>query len=811
MLRNYLAAALRNLLRNRLYTLISVGGLAIAFAAALLIAIFVGDEFSYDRWIPGAKDAYLLTNTAVMKSGHPDISDSTPPDVAGWLRVDFPQMKAVARLWSDRLPVRHGRIEAVEPMMWADPDIFEILPLPTVGGDLKTALARPDGLVLTQTIARKYFGTDSPVGQILLIDQHPMRVAAVIKDLPSNTHLGMAMIVSGRAPFSELARMDNMPAERRTKPWSAYTYFRLGPGASVQPVVDRMPAFVKAHMPGYAPERKGAAGFTFQITPIAGIHFRPRALSVMTPRGDLAATQSVTAIGALIVVMAAINFVNLMTARSGRRAVEVGVRKLTGAQRPDLVVQFIGEALIYAALGALLAFVLAEALLPGLNAFLGRRMAFPYGLALPVLLGLVLLIGALAGAYPALVMSGFRPAAVLKGGVVQGSGGATLRQALVTFQFAVLIGLIVSTAVIWRQTAFATKESLRLDSDQMLLIAAPCVPDSFEKEVAALPGVNGAACSWMAPLFNTFGVYARSAQGQELSFYSNAIGFNFFELYGLKPLAGRFFSREYGGDSISVADDRPDRPEAVVINQTAMRALGFSKPADAVGKSFTWTHIKTPDGLFFTLHPARVIGVVEDFPMNSIRARIEPTAFYVQPDQQAYINVKLKGRDIPETMKAIDRVWRATGHPGKANTFFLDRVMQGRYRDVTQQGQLFGIFAGIAIFIACLGLVGLAAFATERRTKEVGIRKAVGASAFDVLKLFLWQFTVPVLWANLAAWPLAFLAMTRWLQGFAYHIPLTVWPFALAATAAVLIAWLTVLAQTSRAARSRPVTALRYE
>jgi putative ABC transport system permease protein len=242
-----------------------------------------------------------------------------------------------------------------------------------------------------------------------------------------------------------------------------------------------------------------------------------------------------------------------------------------------------------------------------------------------------------------------------------------------------------------------------------------------------------------------------------------------------------------------------------------MRALGFARPSDAVGASFPRTHVKTMDGVFFQVHPARIIGVVEDFPLNSIRERIEPTAFYVQPDQAQFINVKLRGHDIPETMKALDVLWRESGHPGQLGRFFFDQVVQERYRDVTQQGQLFAIFAGIAIFIACLGLVGLAAFATERRTKEVGVRKAMGACAFDVLKLFLWQFTVPVLWANLIAWPLAFLAMSRWLQGFAYRIPLTVWPFALAAAAAVLIAWLTVLAQASRAARARPVTALRYE
>jgi putative ABC transport system permease protein len=249
----------------------------------------------------------------------------------------------------------------------------------------------------------------------------------------------------------------------------------------------------------------------------------------------------------------------------------------------------------------------------------------------------------------------------------------------------------------------------------------------------------------------------------------------------------------------------------VVINETAARQLGYGKPADAVGKSFRWIHIRTMDGVFFKGHPALVVGVVEDFPMNSIRSRIEPTAFYVEPDQEQYVNLKLKGRDIPETMTALNVLWRKTGHPGRIDSMFLDQVMQGRYQDVTQQGQLFGAFAGIAILIACLGLLGLAAFATERRTKEVGVRKALGANAFDVLKLFLWQFTVPVLLANLIAWPLAYALMRRWLQGFAYRIDLTWQPFALATVAAVLIAWLTVSARALKAARARPVEALRYE
>ncbi|HEY4031756.1 MAG TPA: ABC transporter permease [Caulobacteraceae bacterium] len=811
MFRNYLAAALNNLLRNRLYTAISVGGLAVAFAAALLIAMFVSDEFSYDKWIPGAKDVYRVSTFTRFSNGLPSqAGDTVPPDVAGWLRLDFPQMQAVARFWPDQHTVRHDQTESVEPMWWADPDVFTVLPLPSVAGDLKTALATPDSVVLTQTLARKYFGSANPIGQTLMLDQRfPMRVTAVIKDLPSNTHFTLTIVASGRAPFSALAQMDAMSAKSRTKPWNSYTYFRLKPGASVQPIIDRMPAFMKAHMPDRVTNARATT--MLPVVPIAAIHFMPPAVAQWLPRGDRAATTAVAVVGVLIVLMAAINFVNLMTARSSRRAVEVGVRKLVGAHRRDLVVQFIGEALIYAALAAFIAFAAAETLMPGFNAFLGRGMAFHHGHVLLVLLGLVVAVGVVAGAYPALVLSGFRPAAVLKGATVRAAGGAVLRQGLVGFQFAVLISLLVATAVIWRQTVFATKQSLRLDSDQMLLVQERCGQDAFEKQAAALPGVVGAACSNMAPVLNTFSTAAHLPQGGQITIYSNEVGFGFFELYGLKPLAGRFFSRDHGGDWTTVVDDHPDRTEAVVVNETAARQLGFAKPTDAVGKSFRWIRIKTMDGTFFKMHPTVVIGVVEDFPMNSIRSRIEPTAFYVEPDQQQFVNLKLKGRDIPETLKALDAVWRRTGHAGALDSLFLDRMMQDRYRDITQQGQLFGAFAGIAVFIACLGLVGLAAFATERRTKEIGIRKAVGASAFDVLKLFLWQFTVPVLWANLVAWPLAFVAMRYWLQGFAYRIPLTVWPFALAAAAAVLIAWLTVAAQASRAARARPVIALRYE
>ena len=548
MLRSYLVAALRNLAHNRLYALISVGGLAVAFIAALLIVIFVGDEFSFDTWIPGAKDAYFVSDVAELSGGRTGRSDHTPTDLAGWMKLDFPQVQAAGRLYRDRRLVRNGQVEAFEALTWADPDIFEILPLPTVAGDLKTALAQPDAVVLSRTLARKYFGTDAPIGRTLLVDKrYPMRVTAVIEDLPSNTHLRLSMVASGKAPFSELSRMDQMPDDGRLKPWSAYTYIRLRPGQSIRPVIDGIPGLIDRHLPIVFHPQKGDDN-SFEITPLAAIHFSPPTPDSMAPRGDMAATWSVALVGVLIVLMGAVNFVNLMTARAGRRAVEVGVRKLAGAQRRDLVVQFIGEALLHAALAGVIALAGAEALMPGFDAFLGRHMAFPYMLALPVLFGLVVLTGVLAGAYPAMVLSRFRPAGVLKGGLVRGAGGTVLRQGLVAFQFAVLIGLVVATVVIWRQTVFATRESLRLDSDQMLMIYAPCVPDALVREVAALPGVSGVACSQDAPLSNHLVTDVHLPGGRLVNIDADNVGFGFFELYGLKPLAGRFFSRAYGGD-----------------------------------------------------------------------------------------------------------------------------------------------------------------------------------------------------------------------------------------------------------------------
>jgi putative ABC transport system permease protein len=492
------------------------------------------------------------------------------------------------------------------------------------------------------------------------------------------------------------------------------------------------------------------------------------------------------------------------------------VRKVVGARRRDLIVQFMGEALIYVLIAMLIGAALAEILLPWVNAFLGRSLRFDY-LADPRLLASILGATAatalLAGGYPALVISGFRPASALKGGVGRSAGSGIVQQALVIAQFAILIGLIVMTATIYRQTSFALNDAMRLDTDQVLNITAPCEA-AMKHEVAAIAGVKQVACVAQGDE-NSFAMQPGRPQ---VSVQLGAVDVGYFEMHGLKPLAGRFFDSGRGEDMLleRVGDDTSSQP-SIVINQTAVRMLGFKTPQDAIGKTINWgrnsstfgaaaDHDKPP-----ALSPSEVIGVVPDFTLYSIRNQIEPEIHYVDPADSRAMVLKLSGRQIPETLKAIKQAWKATGHLRPLPMVFESQAVQDLYKDVITQAVAIAICAGLAIFIACLGLFALAAFTTERRTKEIGVRKAMGASTFDVVRLLLWQFTQPVLWANLIAWPLAWWVMRRWLDGFAYRVDLPIWLFAGAAAAAVVIAWLTVSIHAWLVARARPVLALRYE
>jgi putative ABC transport system permease protein len=816
MFRNYLSAALRNLERNSLYAGVSIFGLAIGFAAALLIALFVRGELSYDRFVPGHDRVFLYSERIDFPGERPLLTDVSSVRVGPAMKLDFPQVQYAARVTGQDLPatVKRGNFVSSESnFTWVDPDFFRVMPLPAVAGDPATALDAPDGLVITRAIARKYFGQDAPIGQSLLINGSPLRVTAVIQDLPPTTHLLFNMYGSTRAPQSPMAGL-----EKRDTPLNnvVATYVRLKPGASAASVDAGMPDFMAHH---FSPEQLGAdsAGtrVSAHLVPLTQIHLRPGVQGGFSGETDPAILAAIGAVGGLIVLVAAINFVTLMTARATRRAVEVGVRKAAGATRRDLIAQFMGEALIHVVLAGLFAAALAELVAPAFSALLNRKIAINYGdpILFAALPALVLVVGLAAGAYPALVLSNFRPATVLKGGVLPSAGGALVRQLLVVVQFAVLIALILFATTITRQTLFAINQGMRLDKNQVVMVLAKPCTDNLRDAMAAVPGVEKAACASAQALnLSDIGLKA-TVDGRKVGVNTAPVDFDFFGVYNIAPLAGRLFDHNRPADGFAAGS--PSNPP-LVINETARRKLGFASDQAAIGKTLTWPFHTDLDAAFGAdpEKPSQIIGVVPDFTFGSMRAPIGAMLYMVGPKVSYYslaLSLRLDPNRTRDALAGIDKVWRGFEPGDPIQRFFVTEFALHSYFDTLRQAGLIMAAALVALFIAGLGLFALSAYTTERRTKEIGIRKAMGAGTGAILRLLIWQFSQPVLWANLLAWPVAFLVMNWWLHGFAYHVDQSPWPFVAAGAGALVVAWATVFIHALRVARAKPVGALRYE
>ena len=817
MIGSYLAVGFRRLVTQKLYSTLNIAGLAVGLACAILILLYVHYELSFDEHFPGADRIYRIS--AEVPTGNGGAAMHAAPNFypAGpQLELDFAaDVDQVARIARQSVRLRHGADTFYEDgFRWADASFFDIFALDWVAGDPKRALTEPSTVVLTQGAAAKYFGAENPVGQTLVLEgQWPLTVTGVIRDLPRDTHLSATVIAS----FDVGDKVLGWNYDGNWSFWFYHTYVRLKPGARIESLERRFPQFVASH------RRPGDSAATMIATKLADIHLHGR-VQELTPPGSLTTVTAFAAIALSILLIACVNFMNLSTARAAQRAREIGVRKVIGAVRGQLVAQFLGEAVLYALLATLVAVALVEVLLPPFNTFAGTAIELDYGNVgtLATLAVLALAVGLLAGSYPAFYLSAFEPVRVLKGDATRGRGGQRLRGTLVVVQFAVSIVLLIATVTIYLQTRFARDVDRGFDTAQVVhLSGSPTVGlgpgfEAARNRMLENPEITAVIQGGMRP--GGAGTRLIRAEGSDPAgrqMLATGVDYGFFETYGIELLAGRTFSRDYGTDGFTLPNQNgvANTPGAYVLNELAARELGFT-PDEAIGKWFETDF----SGNFSASVRGPIVGVVKNTYFETLREPQKPLVYFAAADSWRLpivyfrdASIRVTGKRLRETLAFIDATWSQIQPDLPVARTFLDDEFAALYANDERQMQIFGVFAALAIFVACLGLFGLASFTTERRTKEIGIRKTLGGSAVDVVTLLTSEFSRLVLLSNVVAWPIAYLAMRRWLADFAYRIDLSPLVFAGGALVTFAIAWLTVAGIALRAASAKPLHSLRYE
>ncbi|MDE3057875.1 MAG: ABC transporter permease [Bacteroidota bacterium] len=811
MVRNYFKIAIRNILKFRLYSCINIIGLAVGIACCIAIMLFIRDELSYDGYNEHADQVYRPVFFATF-NGREIRSAMSPAPMGAAISHDLPEVAAYARMhYEGSCVIRYQNKTFVEQkFLWADSTLFDLFTLPFVAGDPKTALTQPNTVVITESTARKYFGGDNPIGQILNRDkQTEYTVTGVIKDVPQNSHFHPDFI--GSLTTLQDSRDPNWLSN------NYFTYFLLKKGTNPKEFEHKINKELAAHA---GPQLRAVTGVSLEqflsagnkvgyvLQPLTSIHLNSHLQYELEQNGNISTVYIFSAIAVAILLIACINFVNLATARSEKRAKEVGIRKALGSPRSHLVWQFMAESILMSGAAVILAVGIVELLLPLFNGTADKKLSLnllsdPW--SVPLLAGFAIVVGVIAGTYPALYLSSFRPVEVLKSEKRRGGRESFLRNGLVVFQFAVSIVLFIGTLVSYNQLKYVQTRDLGFDREECVVISRTedlsSRIQSFEHELRENQDIVSVSNSSAVPgrQWGDSGFWLEGTGADKLvDLQTMSSDLDFAKTYRLQMAGGRFFSKEHPSDTA-----------AVVVNEEVARLFGMK---DIVGKCLVLP-LGNAGNTRAETKKLEVVGVVKDFNYHSLHEPIRPLVIGLMPDTSAgsFVTLRLAPGNHLNTISFIEKVWKEYAGNEEFNFNSLDNSLQELYTADQRTSKIAGAFSILAIFIACLGLMGLAAFITERRTKEIGIRKVLGATVPEVIALLTAQFAKWVLIANVIAWPLAYFIMNKWLQNFAYRTEMSLWIFVASGVMALIIALLTVSAHAVKAATANPVESLRYE
>lgn len=804
MLKNYLKIALRNIKRHKGYSFINIAGLAVGMAVFILIALYVYHETSFDIYHEHADRIYRIIQQRKgnMISGESTYA-TTPPALAPALMNEFPEVLLATRIGPlSKILVNYGERGFVEDKIYCvEPETFRIFTIPFVKGDSQTALHDPFSIVLSERAAKKYFGNDNPIGRILTLrEKTDFKVTGVFRNMPDNSHFIMDVVIPFRTYF--LFKFGLAVITEWSNYGSFYAYCLLQEVADPIQVEQKLPDFLNRTKYQVYPTDEHLKD-SYSLQPLTSIHLHSDAQIEIGVNNNIRHIRLFSFSALLILIIACINYMNLAAARYAQRSKEVGIRKVAGASRGQLVRQFIGESVLTTQLSLTVSLLIVLLALPTFNTFIGRQLSFNLlgNLELLfVIISVILCVGLLSGVYPSLFISSLKPVTSIKGRALKSTKNAFLRNVLVTAQFAITIFLIIGTLVVKNQILYILNKDMGYAKDQIVVLHTGDIGtrdnfhnklETIKSELTQNPNIISVAGSKRLPNHMTLGAVdilpGRETAGN-IPVYAMWGDDDFINLYGIGITAGRNFSKEYPAD----------REGAILINETAAKACRWEDP---IGKTLTYWGNRT----------GVIVGIMKDFHFHPIHRPIEPFCIYYEPLYFDYLSIKIHGSDISNTIAYIERIMNnfSPNHPFEYQ--FFDEIFERTYQTEQKTGKQFSVITILSILIACMGLFGLALFTTQQRTKEIGIRKVMGASVKHIMFLFTKEFLKWILVANLVAWPVAYLVMNRWLQNFAFRIHIGWFHFLATGGISFAIALITVSYQILKTATASPVDSLRYE